>query len=269
MKFNISSSVNEYKPQKKVGKKLLKKPTKMNYQNNDPDYIQKENEGFLEFAKRLETLWDMEKEITIEIFFKVFIEGIRDTEVKINTKRWFEEVGNTEIFKNFVKEKGYLYTKIVIDVVEKFQKEKDEKTERVNLIVKIDELLKDEYNDDVVEQIQKEKDKKTETVQYSTVKKVIAKIDEVLKQAEEDMANTPINNYIENVAEKIQKEKDKKPETVKNLIAKIDESLKQAEEDMANTPINNYIEIEDESDFDEDDEIVLFETETDGETEQE
>ena len=191
----------------------------MNYQNNDPDYIQKENEGFLEFAKRLETLWDKEKEITIEIFFKVFIEGIRDTEVKINTKRWFEEVGNTEIFKNFVKEKGYLYTKIVIDVVEKFQKEKDEKTERVNLIVKIDELLKDEYNDDVVEQIQKEKDKK--------------------------------------------------PETVKNLIAKIDESLKQAEEDMANTPINNYIEIEDESDFDEDGEIVLYETETDGETEQE
>ena len=164
----------------------------MNYQNNDPDYIQKENEGFLEFAKRLETLWDMEKEITIEIFFKVFIEGIRDTEVKINTKRWFEEVGNTEIFKNFVKEKGYLYTKIVIDVVEKFQKEKDEKTERVNLIVKIDELLKDEYNDDVVEQIQKEKDKKPETV-----KNLIAKIDESLKQAEEDMANTPINNYIE------------------------------------------------------------------------
>ena len=192
----------------------------MNYQNNDPDYIQKENEGFLEFAKRLETLWDMEKEITIEIFFKVFIEGIRDTEVKINTKRWFEEVGNTEIFKNFVKEKGYLYTKIVIDVVEKFQKEKDEKTERVNLIAYI----------------------------HESNKNLIAKIDEVLKQAEEDMANTPINNYIENVAEKIQKEKDKKPETVKNLIAKINEALKQAEEDMANTPINNYIEIEDESD---------------------
>ena len=139
----------------------------MNYQNNDPDYIQKENEGFLEFAKRLETLWDMEKEITIEIFFKVFIEGIRDTEVKLNTKRWFEEVGNTEIFKNFVKEKGYLYTKIIIDVAEEYQKEKDEKTKKVNLIAEIDDLLKDEGNEvlDVVEQFQKEKDGKTEKVQ--------------------------------------------------------------------------------------------------------
>ena len=151
MGFNISSSVNENKLQKKVVKNFRKKPIKMNHQIIEPNYKQKENEGFVEFAIRLETLWNKEKETTIEIFFKLFIEGIRDNEVKRKTKRWFEEEGNTEIFKNFVKEQGRIYTKVVIDVAEKFQKEKDEKTEKVNLIEEIDELLglkeKDEDND--------------------------------------------------------------------------------------------------------------------------
>ena len=99
----------------------------MNHQNVESDYKQKENEGLLEFAIRLETLWNKEKETTIEIFFKLFLEGIRDNEVKRKTKIWFEEQGNTEIFKKFVKEQGYIYTKIVINTAENFQKEKDEK----------------------------------------------------------------------------------------------------------------------------------------------
>ena len=94
----------------------------MNHQNVESDYKQKENEGLLEFAIRLETLWNKEKETTIEIFFKLFLEGIRDNEVKRKTKIWFEEQGNSEIFKKFVKEQGYIYTKIVINTAENFQK---------------------------------------------------------------------------------------------------------------------------------------------------
>ena len=99
----------------------------MNHQNVESDYKQKENEGLLEFANRLETLWHKEEETTIEIFFELFIEGIRDNEVKRRTKIWFEELGNTEIFKNCIKEEGMSYTKVVMDTIEQFQKEKDEK----------------------------------------------------------------------------------------------------------------------------------------------
>ena len=122
----------------------------MNPQNIESNYKQKENEGLVEFATRLETLWNKEKETTIEIFFKLFIEGIRDNEVKRKTKIWFEVQCNTEIFKKFLKEQGYIYTKAVINTAENFQKEKDEKQ-------------KDENDEIVLLETESETDDETET----------------------------------------------------------------------------------------------------------
>ena len=87
---------------------------------NTQKSLQLKDEGLLDYSNRLERIWNR------EVFFEVFINGIKDQDVKRKTERWFKEQGNTKIFKNFVKERGYNYRSIVIRIAEAFQKEKDE-----------------------------------------------------------------------------------------------------------------------------------------------
>ena len=98
----------------------------MNHQIIEHNYKQKENEEFVKFALRLETLWIKGKETTIKSFCKLFINGIRDIEVRRKTKKWFYENRNTENFNNLIEKQGRGFLKVVIDTAENFQKEKDE-----------------------------------------------------------------------------------------------------------------------------------------------
>ena len=227
----------------------------MNHQNVESDYKQKENEGLLEFANRLETLWHKEEETTIEIFFELFIEGIRDNEVKRRTKIWFEELGNTEIFKNCIKEEGMSYTKVVMDTIEQFQKEKDEKqkdeddeivlsetesesdfdeSDEVDEIVLLETESESDFDEsDVnVSDFESESDFENDSKNFETgsreeIKNIIKSIDESLK----DIIVDP---------EEFQKEKDKfekefqkdGKKAIANLIKSIDESLKEEEDSI-------------------------------------
>ena len=207
----------------------------MNHQNVESDYKQKENEGLLEFANRLETLWHKEEETTIEIFFELFIEGIRDNEVKRRTKIWFEELGNTEIFKKCIKEEGMSYTKVVMDTIEQFQKEKDEKQkDEDDEIVLLETESESDFDESDVNlsDFELESDFENDSKNFETgsreedgkteIKNLIKSIDESLK----DIIVDP---------EEFQKEKDKfekefqkdGKKAIANLIKNIDESLKE------------------------------------------
>ena len=200
----------------------------MNHQNVESDYKQKENEGLLEFAIRLETLWNKEKETTIEIFFKLFLEGIRDNEVKRKTKIWFEEQGNTEIFKKFVKEQGYIYTKIVINTAENFQKEKDEKQKDEDdeiVLLETESEQKDEDDEIVLSETESESDFDESD-----------EVDEIVlleTESESDFDESDVN--LSDFESESDFENDSKNfetgsrEEIKNIIKSIDESLKEEE----------------------------------------
>ena len=200
----------------------------MNHQNVESDYKQKENEGLLEFANRLETLWHKEEETTIEIFFELFIEGIRDNEVKRRTKIWFEELGNTEIFKKCIKEEGMSYTKVVMDTIEQFQKEKDEKQKDEDdeiVLLETESEQKDEDDEIVLSETESESDFDESD-----------EVDEIVlleTESESDFDESDVN--LSDFESESDFENDSKNfetgsrEEIKNIIKSIDESLKEEE----------------------------------------
>ena len=212
----------------------------MNHQNVESDYKQKENEGLLEFANRLATLWNKEEETTIEIFFELFIEGIRDNEVKRRTKIWFEELGNTEIFKNCIKEEGMSYTKVVMDTIEQFQKEKDEKQkDEDDEIVLLETESESDFDESDVNlsDFELESDFENDSKNFETgsgeedgkteIANLIKSIDESLK----DIIVDPEEFQKENDKFKKEFQKDGK-KAIENLIKSIDESLKEEEDSI-------------------------------------
>ena len=93
----------------------------MKNQNDESNYIQQKDEGYMDFAIRLHDWWIKEKETTKEnsyfrsrqCFFQIFINGIQDEDVKRRTNKWF-------------KKENYHFTTLVIEKAEDFHKQKDE-----------------------------------------------------------------------------------------------------------------------------------------------
>ena len=85
-------------------------------------YSQQKNEGYIEYLNRIESMWDNEKETVIEknqkFFFQLFINGIRDEDVKRRTNKWYK------IYKWFnIEDCICIYN--ILEKAEEFQKEKD------------------------------------------------------------------------------------------------------------------------------------------------
>ena len=85
-------------------------------------YSQQKNEGYIEYLNRIESMWDNEKETVIEknqkFFFQLFINGIRDWDVKRKTNKWYK------IYKWFkIEDCICIYN--ILETAEEFQKEKD------------------------------------------------------------------------------------------------------------------------------------------------
>ena len=84
----------------------------MNTQNKSILFTPLKNDILLEYANKLERLWECREE-----FFKVFITGIHDNEVRNRINIWYyqqqDQQANPDIFT-------------IIKVARQFQKEKDE-----------------------------------------------------------------------------------------------------------------------------------------------
>ena len=85
-------------------------------------YSQQKNEGYIEYLNRIESMWGNEKETVIEknqkFFFQLFINGIRDEDVKRRTNKWYK------IYKWFkIEDCICIYN--ILETAEEFQKEKD------------------------------------------------------------------------------------------------------------------------------------------------
>ena len=85
-------------------------------------YSQQINEAYIEYLTRIQCMWNNEKEIVIKtnqkFFFQLFINGIRDGDVKRRTNKWYK------IYKWFnIEDCICIYN--ILEKAEEFQKEKD------------------------------------------------------------------------------------------------------------------------------------------------
>ena len=79
---------------------------------NESKSIEQKNEILLEYCNKMESLWECRKE-----FFKVFITGIQDDEVKNRIKIWYYQQHDQQVNPD-------IFT--IVKVARQFKKEKDE-----------------------------------------------------------------------------------------------------------------------------------------------
>ena len=85
-------------------------------------YSQQKDEGYIDYLNRIESMWGNEKETVIEknqkFFFQLFINGIRNVDVKRRTNKWYK------MYKCFkIEDRICIYN--ILEKAQEFQKEKD------------------------------------------------------------------------------------------------------------------------------------------------
>ena len=108
-------------------------------------YSQQINEEYIEYLTRIQCMWNNEKEIVIKtnqkFFFQLFINGIRDVDVKRRTNKWYK------IYKWFnIEDCICIYN--ILEKAEEFQNEKDNVGEDspYNILEKAEEFQKEKDN---------------------------------------------------------------------------------------------------------------------------
>ena len=129
-------------------------------------YNQQKDEAYIEYLTRIERTWSNEKKIVIDtnqkFFFQLFINGIRDADVKRKTNKWYK------IYKWF-KIEDCICIFNILEKAEEFQKEKDNMkgNSPYNILEKNKEFKKEKDNVGMdssynilekAEELQKEKD---------------------------------------------------------------------------------------------------------------